>query len=409
MIDKRKDLRQHYTDQATQQAMDSQHVAKMAQLGALESTIIDAFNHLIRYMDGTTSKTEVVNQLQSISTPDVDKVVMALSKLDGDVLASKIDLKPVVDALNVVKRELSLIPKSHPKQIEQKDSIKVSNLSDVKLDTTDLIKAVQALDLKVDVKAPIINTEKTDLKPLRDVMLDLLKAVNKQEPVVIPKFPDLPITDLSKVEKKLDQSNKHLKEIAEKKFGGGGGGGGNGTPYIDATGNAVNVQLITSTVTPAIKGIPIVNPDGTNIGGGAGGGLTNTELRATAVPVSGTFYQATQPVSGTVNTGLIPTGTVLNTYSVRLTTNTTTTPIASTAYISSVVINSEVAGTTSTVTIQDKQGTPLKLINGLTTVSATTAPVPINFNTPIKMVSGIDIVTAGAVAATVDIWINYFA
>ncbi len=32
-------------------------------------------------------------------------------------------------------------------------------------------------------------------------------------------------------------------------------------------------------------------------GGGGGGGLTDAELRATPVPVSGTFYQATQPVS----------------------------------------------------------------------------------------------------------------
>lgn len=32
-------------------------------------------------------------------------------------------------------------------------------------------------------------------------------------------------------------------------------------------------------------------------GGGGGGGLTNAELRASAVPVSGTFYQTTQPVS----------------------------------------------------------------------------------------------------------------
>lgn len=36
-------------------------------------------------------------------------------------------------------------------------------------------------------------------------------------------------------------------------------------------------------------------------GGGSSGGLTNTELRASAVPVSGAFYPATQPVSGTVS------------------------------------------------------------------------------------------------------------
>lgn len=43
----------------------------------------------------------------------------------------------------------------------------------------------------------------------------------------------------------------------------------------------------------------VVNPDDTPIGAGGGGGLTDTQLRASAVPVSGSFFQATQPVSGT--------------------------------------------------------------------------------------------------------------
>lgn len=105
---------------------------------------------------------------------------------------------------------------------------------------------------------------------------------------------------------------------------------------------------------------------------------------------------------------LAPSGTALNTYSVHITTNATTTPTSSTAYISSISISSEVAGTTSTVTVQDKQGTPLKLVNGFSTTSLTTTPTVVNFQTPAKMVSGIDIVTAGAVAATVDVWVNYY-
>lgn len=109
-----------------------------------------------------------------------------------------------------------------------------------------------------------------------------------------------------------------------------------------------------------------------------------------------------------VNSLLNPTGTLLNTYSVHLTSNATTTPTASTAYISSVAISSEVGGTTSTVTIQDKQGTPLKLINGFSTTALTTTPTVVNFQTPVKMVSGIDVITAGAVAATIDVWINYY-
>lgn len=109
-----------------------------------------------------------------------------------------------------------------------------------------------------------------------------------------------------------------------------------------------------------------------------------------------------------VNNQIAPDATALNTYSVHLTGNATTTPTSSTAYVSSVVISNEVGGTTSTVTIQDKQGTPLKLVNGLATTALTTAPTVINFQTPVKMVSGIDIITAGAVAATIDVWINYY-
>lgn len=108
------------------------------------------------------------------------------------------------------------------------------------------------------------------------------------------------------------------------------------------------------------------------------------------------------------DSGLRPAGTSLTTYSVHLTSNGTTTPTSSTAYISTVAISNEVGGTTSTITIQDKQGTPLKLINGVATTALTTAPTVINFQTPVKMVSGIDIIAAGAVAATVDIWINYY-
>lgn len=127
------------------------------------------------------------------------------------------------------------------------------------------------------------------------------------------------------------------------------------------------------------------------------GGYDGTNLRAISVGTA-----------GILDIGLAPARTTLNTYSIHLTSNATTTPTSSTAYISSITISNEVGGTTSTITIQDKQGTPLKLVNGIATTALTTAPTVINFQTPVKMVSGIDIITAGAVAATVDVWINYY-
>lgn len=246
-MDKRAPLRQYFDDKANEAKSEKQYAERTAQLDALETTVVKAFNSLIRYMDGTTTKTEVVNQLKSISTPDVDKVVQAVSKLDADVLANRLDLKPLEAILSSVKREVSLIPKTHAK-FEQKEAVKVTNLDEVKFDTSELEKAIKGLKLNptIDVKAPIVNVDKPDLKPLQDVMLDLLKAVQGQK---FPDFPEIPVTDLSKVEKKLDESNKHLKTISEKKFGGGGGGGGgNGTPYVDDVGTPKNVVLIDGSI-----------------------------------------------------------------------------------------------------------------------------------------------------------------
>lgn len=257
-MDKRANLRQHFQSEANKAELGKQHAKRTAQLNDFENTVVDGFNALIKFIDGKTTKTEVVNQLKSISTPDVDKVVTAVSKLDKDVLANKLDLKPLVAQLTAINRHVSLIPKEHPEKPEPTESVKVTNLSEVKLDTSAVEKAIK--ELKLDVKAPIINTETTDLTPVQDILLDLVKAFKNQKPVEIPKFPEIPSTDLTKVEKKLDLSNKHLKAIVDKPVGGGGGGGGNGTPYIDATGKPVNVELETD------GSIPV-----TVLAGGAGG------------------------------------------------------------------------------------------------------------------------------------------
>lgn len=108
------------------------------------------------------------------------------------------------------------------------------------------------------------------------------------------------------------------------------------------------------------------------------------------------------------NAQLNPMNTFLKTYSAQISTNTTTTPTSATAYISSIVVSVTTAGTTSTLTIKDKQGTPLTIVNLLPTAALSAGDTVFNFQTPIKMTSGIDIVTAGAAAATQSIFINYY-
>lgn len=116
------------------------------------------------------------------------------------------------------------------------------------------------------------------------------------------------------------------------------------------------------------------------------------------VSINGNVVASNTPLSGKT----------LNTYSTRVTSNTTTTPASATIYVSSIVITTEIVGTTSTITIQDKQGTPRILVNGFVTTSLNTTPTVLDFETPIIMTSGMDIITAGVAAATVDIWVNYY-
>lgn len=236
-MDKRADLRKHFENEAGQEQSNKMHSEKLAQLSSIEETIANAFGSLLNFMENKISKVELTNQLREISTPDVENVVAELKKLGETVNSAKTDQKPVIDALNALKREITLIPAKMPVPKDQKDTIKVSNLSEVKLDTSKIEKLIKGLELKVE--APIINIDKPD--SYKSELKDILKAI---QGIVIPevKIPEQIPTDTSKIEKKLDESNKHLKIISEKKFG-GAGGGGNGTPYTDSSGTAKNVIL----------------------------------------------------------------------------------------------------------------------------------------------------------------------
>jgi hypothetical protein len=137
-------------------------------------------------------------------------------------------------------------------------------------------------------------------------------------------------------------------------------------------------------------------------------GMYNSSLPTVT---NGQYERLQMDINGRVivNNGLMPLGTALNTYETQITTNTTTTPTSSTAYVSSITICISSAGASSnTITIRDKQATPVVLVNAMLTTTASTTPTVINFQTPIKMTSGIDIITATGTAGTVNVWIDYY-
>lgn len=186
-----------------------------------------------------------------------------------------------------------------------------------------------------------------------------------------------------------------------------GSGNLQGISSANNTGDASTAIAVISTAASVYNGTTY---DRVRVANSASATTGTGLLGAGILGFDGTNYQRVSvTTAGTIDTGLVPARTVLNTYSVHLTTNTTTTPTSSTAYVSSIIIAVQAAGTTSTVTIQDKQGTPLKIVSGFSTAALLSNGNDIyNFQVPAKMVSGIDIVTAGAAAATIDIWIGYY-
>lgn len=240
-MDKHAANREYFAADADRKLRTEQHLKAVAQLSQLEGNVLRAIELLVKFLDKKVTKTEVINQLREVSTPDVLKVVAAVEKLDDTVQQNKIDLSGVEQELKNAVEQLKQVPKTLPDAPEAIESVKVSNLSDI--DLKPLLDAINALDLKVEapvvnVDAPKVDVAAPDLKPIKAIFTDLLKAVKNI------KMPDVKLeaTDTSKIEKELEKQTKQLDELIKQPKG-GGGGGGNGSPYVDSTGKVVNVEL----------------------------------------------------------------------------------------------------------------------------------------------------------------------
>ena len=166
------------------------------------------------------------------------------------------------------------------------------------------------------------------------------------------------------------------------------------------TGDAANGLDVDVTRLPAL-------PTGANVIGAlvANQSVNNAQVNGSAVVTSVTGVQDVMPRKRTGATGLSP-----NYYAGRITTKTTTTITAATAYVSELVIVCSAAGTSVTLVVQNKEGTPKILVPSFTLAVPTNGNpnVVMRFSEPILMTSGIDIVTAGTTMGTVDVYCTYW-
>lgn len=207
-----------------------------------QKTILEAFKSLVDYLDNKVTKTQVVNNLKSINTPDALRVIPEIQSLHETLKTHEnVDLTEVTKVMQAVLEEAKKIPKELPKEKEEQFVDYTKQFSAL----SDAVKAVEKVvkEQKLIAEAPIVNVPETnvhveppDLKPLQTSMKAVVTAVQK---IVIPEYK----TDNKEVEKLLKASNKLLKGILEKPVSSGGGGGGRVSPYSDSAGMPSFVTL----------------------------------------------------------------------------------------------------------------------------------------------------------------------
>lgn len=217
-------LRQINDDKAAKLKAEQQHQDMLRGYVNVSNTVIDATTSLIKYLEGHTSKVHVINQLNSIGTPDAFRVVAAVNQLHDTIKTHEnTDLSEVTKVMQGILDEAKLIPKELPEQKEAKVIDYTKQFKALEAATKAVEKVVKAQ--KLIAEAPVVNVapadvkvDAPDLKPLQTSIKAVVTAVNK---IVIPEYK----TDNKAVEELLKKSNKLLKEIVEKPVGGGGGGG----------------------------------------------------------------------------------------------------------------------------------------------------------------------------------------
>ena len=225
------DIRDKNEAKADQQR---RHSELLLEENKTQEIIVKSFENLVKYLNGSITKTEVINQLDTIHTPDVKYIIDALNSLHSTLKTHEnTDLTELTAVLKQVLDEAKQIPKQLPAEVS------IPEPKDYKDQFTSLENAIKSVEKvvkaqKLIAEAPIVNVpettvnvEKPDLKPLQKSITEVVNAVNG---VVIP---ELSTTELEKLIKK---SNKLLNDLLDKPVSSGGGGGGRATPYETSTG-----------------------------------------------------------------------------------------------------------------------------------------------------------------------------
>ena len=204
-LDPLKAVQAQKEQQAKETTQDSKN--QIANLG-LQETIVKTAKMVVDYMDGKTTKTAVINQIEGFATSEDSKeVTEALSSLHETLKTHEnVDITPLTEVMNNVLKEVKDIPKDHADKVELPESKDYTKaLSDLTSAIGKVESAVQAQETNVEapvvnVDAPVVKVDAPDLKPLTKDLKAIVAAVNK-----VPKEEQKVIHTNVLIDEKFDQ------------------------------------------------------------------------------------------------------------------------------------------------------------------------------------------------------------
>jgi hypothetical protein len=193
----------------------------------LQETIVRTAKMVVEFMQGHTTKTVLLNQIEDFATSqDAEKLIESINSLHDTLKTHEnTDISPLTEVMKEVLEQVSKIPKEHREEKEQK-------FVDYTKQIESLTKAVQLVEKSVKeqkliaeapivtYKAPDIHVDAPDLKSLAKDVEDAFKTA----------IGLISIPEPEKIKPVVDELKRHtniLKDIRDVT-----GGGSSGTSSI---------------------------------------------------------------------------------------------------------------------------------------------------------------------------------
>lgn len=200
------------------QEQDKKLTTELVQSNSFNQKVIfDAFQSMVEALNGEKTKAEAISQ-----------IFKALEANDEKFKTSQSDMELLKSGLATLRQQLEEIPtddlKKIPKFLEQRESVKVSNLDEVKDLLESLVEAVNNQELNVEapvvnvekpvvnVPAPVVNVDAPNLDPIKTELKEVTKAVKANKPSDVVKTEQMNTL----ISEKFDQFKLKYDEFDEE-------------------------------------------------------------------------------------------------------------------------------------------------------------------------------------------------